>query len=163
MDATLVSFVSACTALVASVVGPVVTIAVSKRQINADVISANRQKWIETLRDTMAEIISLMVALRVVKQEWKGPWNRGRDAIAADRSLITKLERIILVSWKIRLLINPAEADQAELVRRIEACFNRLEVDDVDDEEATRADIEEITRLSQTILRAAWARVKTGT
>lgn len=50
MDPLLISLVSACTALVASVVGPFVTLAVAKRQFNATVLSANRQKWIETLR-----------------------------------------------------------------------------------------------------------------
>jgi hypothetical protein len=50
MDPLLISLVSACTALVASVAGPLVTLAVARRQFNANVLSANRQKWIEALR-----------------------------------------------------------------------------------------------------------------
>ena len=43
MDALLISLVSAATALVASIIGPVVTLSVAKRQFNATVLSANRQ------------------------------------------------------------------------------------------------------------------------
>jgi hypothetical protein len=78
MDSLLISLVSACTALVASVVGPVVTLAVAKRQFNANVLSANRQKWIETLRDMLAELISLLVSALVIKSGWKDKWDKGR-------------------------------------------------------------------------------------
>jgi len=53
MDAWLISVISACTALVASIVGPFVTLAVARRQFNATVLSANRQKWIEASRDLL--------------------------------------------------------------------------------------------------------------
>jgi len=71
MDPLLISLVSACTALVASIVGPLVTLTVAKRQINANVLSANRQKWIENLREALAELISLLVADVVVISIWK--------------------------------------------------------------------------------------------
>ena len=66
MDPVLISLISASTALVASVIGPFVTLTVAKRQFNATVLSANRQKWIETLRDLLAELISVLVAVFVV-------------------------------------------------------------------------------------------------
>jgi hypothetical protein len=162
MDMSWISLVSACTALVASIVGPAVTWNVTKRQINANVLSANRQKWIESMRETIAELVALMVAVGVVKQQWRGEWNRGRGVLAADPHLLPKLERMVLVNWKIRLLINPNEAEHIALVDRLDAALERLEHDDTD-EAATRADVEDITRLAQTILRHAWARVKSGT
>jgi len=162
MDTSVLSLVSACTALAASIIGPVVTLAVARRQINANVLSANRQKWIEALRETMAEMISLMVAVIVVKQNWKGEWRRGRGAIAADPTLLGKLERMILVNWKIRLLVNPNEPDHAALMQRLDEALARLEGEDID-EHATRGDVEAITAVSQAILRDAWRRVKAGT
>jgi hypothetical protein len=162
MDTTTLSLVSACTALVASVVGPVVTLAVARRQINANVLSANRQKWIESLRETMAEMISLMVAVIVVKQNWHGEWRRGRGAIAADPALLDKLERMILVGWKIRLLLHPSEPEQVALVRRLDEALTRLEAE-VTDEQGTREDVEALTTMAQHILREAWRRVKAGT
>jgi len=43
MDPVLIGVISACTALVASIIGPIVTLTVAKRQFNATVLSANRQ------------------------------------------------------------------------------------------------------------------------
>ena len=162
VDPLLVSLVSACTALVASIVGPIVTLAVARRQFSANVLSANRQKWIETLRDMLAELISLMVAVLVVKEGWRGKWDKGLGAIAADPTLLSKLERIVLVQWKIRLLINPTETDHQELYQAIETAFARIQADESADSDM-EADIQKITRLGQAILKREWERVKRGT
>jgi hypothetical protein len=162
MDPLLISLVSACTALVASIVGPIVTLAVARRQFSANVLSANRQKWIETLRDMLAELISLMVAVLVVKAGWKGKWDKGLGAIAADPTLLSKLERIVLVQWKVRLLLNPTEKDHQELYQAIEAAFARIQSEESADSDMD-ADIQKITRLGQAILKREWERVKRGT
>ena len=118
MDPALISLVSALTALVASVVGPFVTVRVAKRQITASVVSANRHKWISEVRDMVAEIIALMTAVVVIRSRWKGPWNRGLAVLEENPGLIDKIERITLVQWKIRLLLNPVEPRSIELHRR---------------------------------------------
>ncbi|HKE96125.1 MAG TPA: hypothetical protein VKB34_17585 [Povalibacter sp.] len=161
MDPLLVSLVSACTALVASVAGPIVTLSVARRQFSANVLSANRQKWIETLRDMLAELISLMVAVVVVKARRQGAWDRGQGAIAEDPKLLMKLERIVLVQWKIRLLLNPTEPDHQELYRAIEAAFIRIQSEESNDA-ATDADLQRMTELTQAILKREWQRVKRG-
>src|SRR6266704_5929798 len=43
MDPVLIGVISDCTALVASIIAPIVTLTVAKRQFNATVLSANRQ------------------------------------------------------------------------------------------------------------------------
>jgi hypothetical protein len=161
MDPVLISLVSACTALVAAIAGPIVTILVARRQFNANVLSANRQKWIDSLRDMLAELISLMVAILVVKAGWKGNWNKGMGALAADSSLLSKLERVVLVQWKVRLLINPNETDHLELYRAIELAFKRIQSEETHEAES-EADIENITRIAQKILKREWQRVKRG-
>lgn len=161
MDPLLLSLVSACTALVASIVGPLVTLAVAKRQFNATVLSANRQKWIETLRDMLAELISLLVAAVTIKAMGKIKWDRGLGPISSDPALLQKLERIVLVQWKIRLLTNPNEPDHLDLNQLIDRAFKRLQAEGTEDE-ATESDIENITRLGQAILKREWARVKRG-
>src|SRR6266516_1935530 len=162
MDPLLLSLVSACTALVASVVGPLVTLAVAKRQFNATVLSANRQKWIETLRDLLAELISMLVAVYVVKSGWKGKWDKGLSAVASEPALLPKLERVVLVQWKIRLLLNPTEADHLELSRTIDIAMERLQSEE-SCEADTKADVENITRAARAILKREWQRVKQGT
>ena len=56
------SLITATTALVASVMSPFVTLRVARRQFRANVISTNRQKWIDTFRDRLSELLSLMNA-----------------------------------------------------------------------------------------------------
>lgn len=161
MDPLFISLVSACTALVASIAGPLVTLSVARRQFNANVLSANRQKWIEAFRDLLAELISLLIAALVVKANWRDKWDQGRGVIAADPEMLAKLERIVLVQWKIRLLINPTEPDHQELYRTIETAFKRIRSEETRDAE-TEVDIETITRLAQAILKREWQRVKQG-
>ena len=162
MDALVISMISACTALVASIVGPFVTLAVARRQFNATVLSANRQKWIESSRDLLAELISLLVAALIIKERWKERWDGGRGALLAEPVLVEKLERIVLAQSKVRLLMNPVEADHQQLCRMIDDAFKRLQTEEALESD-TEADIESITRLAQSILKREWQRVKTGT
>jgi hypothetical protein len=162
MDSALLSLVSACTALVASIAGPFVTLIVAKRNFNATVLSANRQKWIETLRDMLAELISLLIAALVVKENWKDKWDRGRGALAAEPALLDKVQRMVLTQTKIRLLLNPNDADHQRLYHAIDAASNRLQSEEAQESE-TQADIETIAKLAQAILKREWQRVKHGT
>jgi hypothetical protein len=162
MDPVVISLVSACTALVASIAGPVVTLLVARRQIKANVLSANRQKWIEALREAIAELLSLLVAALVVKSQWKERWDSGRGALHEDRALLDKLQRMVLTQSKVRLLTNPTEPDHQKLVATIEAALLRLRAEGTDNA-ATEADILRITELAQSILKREWLRVKHGT
>jgi hypothetical protein len=162
MDHLILSIISACTALVASIVGPIVTLKVARRQFNANVLSTNRQKWIETLRDMVAELISLLVSALVIRSAWKSKWDKGRGPLREDAALLHKLERIVLAESKIRLLLNPTDVDHQQLYRAIETATKRLKAEESLDSD-TDADIETITSLSQVILRREWQRVKLGT
>ena len=72
MDPLILSLISACTALVASIAGPVVTLMVAKRQFSANVLSANRQKWIDALREALADIqLITRLAQKILKREWQ--------------------------------------------------------------------------------------------
>ena len=52
----MLSLITATTALVASIMSPFVTLSVARRQFRANVISTNRQRWIETFRDRLSEL-----------------------------------------------------------------------------------------------------------
>lgn len=162
MDPLVISAISALTALVASILGPIVTLKVSRRQFSANVLSANRQKWIETLRDMVAELISLLAAALVIKSAWQSKWDKGRGPLREDAPLLQKLERIVLAQSKIRLLLNPTEADHQKLYRAIDTAIKRLQAEESLDSD-TEADIEAITTLAQTVLKREWRRVKRGT
>ena len=162
MDSALLSLISACTALVASVAGPFVTLLVAKRNFNATVLSANRQKWIDALREALAELISLLIAALVVKAKWQDKWDHGRVPFIADPALLDKLQRIVLTQTKIRLLLNPGEGDHQRLYQAIDTALKRLQNEESPESE-TAADIEKITTLAQSILKREWLRVKKGT
>ena len=162
MDPLLLSLISACTALVASIAGPFVTLTVSRRQFSASVLSANRQKWIETLRDQLAEVISLIVAALIIKNRFKNHWDEGRGAFESDPALVEKLQRLVLAQSKIRLLMNPTEPDHQRLHQAIDVALRRLKSDATHESE-TEADVEAITALAQAILKREWHRVKSGT
>jgi hypothetical protein len=158
----VVSLVSASTALVASIIGPIVTLTVARRQYNAQVISASRQKWIETLRDTLAELIALIRAALVVKSKWEDKWDRGRGPLNADPAILKMFEHIVLSQSKVDLLINPTDSDHQLLHETIETAISRLRAEESLESE-TQSDIQSITRLGQAILRREWQRMKMGT
>lgn len=160
-SATLLSLVSACTALAASIVGPFVTLKVARRQFNATVLSGNRQKWIEALRDTLAELISLLATALVIKSKWKDKWEHGRGPLNAEPTLLDKFERIVLTQAKIQLLINPVDPDHQQLDRAVDDAARRLQSEDASDSE-TDEDIRTIVALGQAILKSEWQRVKKG-
>jgi hypothetical protein len=163
MEATpLLGLVSACTALVASIVGPVVTLAVARRQFNATVISSNRHKWIETLRDMLAELISLLATALVIKSKWKDNWREGHGPLDAEPALLDKFEHIILAQAKVQLLINPADADHQRLSEAIDDATRRLRSEESPNTD-TEADIRLIVEMGQSILKREWQRVKLGT
>jgi hypothetical protein len=159
---SVIGLVSASTALVASIIGPIVTLTVARRQYNATVISASRQKWIETLRDTLAELIALIRAALVVKSKWKDKWDRGRGPLNADPAMLEKFEHIVLSQSTIELLINPTDADHQLLCETIETAISRLSAEESLEAE-TQKDVQTITRLGQAILIREWKRVKIGT
>lgn len=162
MDPLVVSMVSAATALVASIVGPLVTLSVGRRQFAATVLSTNRQRWIEMLRESLADLASQLALVSVIKATWNAKWDKGIGPIAADPRRLETLQRLVLVQFRIRLLLNPIEADHQELYRAIEQAIERLR-EERSVEEETAADVERISTLGQTILKREWQRVKRGT
>ncbi len=51
MDQLTITFITASTALIAGIASPIVSISVARQQFKASVISNNRERWIEALRE----------------------------------------------------------------------------------------------------------------
>src|ERR1700693_605550 len=116
MDVLTITLVTATTALVSAVTGPAVSYVVARRQIRASVISSNRERWTEALRDSVAEYVALLLSASMVKQ------NIGQDPVKAvieDHALLEIVQRIILVKNKIMLMTNPGERRYAELCKEV--------------------------------------------
>jgi hypothetical protein len=159
MDVISITLVTACTALVSAVAGPMVSYAIAQRQIRANVISNNRERWAEALRDCLAEYVALLISASIVNEKL------GDDplkAVSANRDLLQIVERIILVKNKIMLMSNPNEASYAELCQVVEATYKALATEDPQAPTRIRSGAEAITRAGREVLRLEWVRVKRG-
>lgn len=147
--------VSAITALVAVVVGPVVTICVAKKHVNASVVSGNRQVWINRLRDELATLVAIVNCL---------PAAHANGSVNTDNAVEEYgvfVEKVQIV----KLLINPKETDHQELVKLIEASSEKI-IKSISDKQASAKDFEEssqrIVAQAQVVLKREWERVKSG-
>ena len=159
MDVITITFVTASTALVSAVTGPLVSYIVAARQIRASVISNNRERWTEALRDSVAEYVALLLSASMVKQTiGQNPLK----AVTEDHALLEIVERIILVKNKIMLMTNPNERRYMELCNVVEATYQSLIADDPQDLPKIHSASEAITRAAREVLKAEWIRVKRG-
>src|SRR6202790_842305 len=123
MDVITITFVTASTALISAVTGPLVSYIVARRQIRASVISSNRERWTEALRDSVAEYVSLLLSASMVKQ------TIGQDplkAVTEDHVLLQTVGRIILVKNKILLMTNPSDGRYTKLCELVETTYQDL-------------------------------------
>lgn len=161
MTANVVSFISACTALVATIIGPYVAVKTARSQIKANVISSNRARWIESLRDLVALAISHWTGVMYLRANLD---NWDAITIARNAPLLNRVEGGLLTNSKIRLMLNPNELECQRLMKALDmivSCLRSAE-DQAAVESQVRSHLEEIVRLSQSILKAEWIRVKLG-
>jgi hypothetical protein len=161
IDPTLVSLISAATALVASIAGPAATLYIGRAQFRAAVLSANRQKWIDSFRDTVAAFcsqVAVAVQMRdvIIKE--------GRLTLTGDSVMLREFEQLIFTFTKIRLMINPAEEHHGKLLDAMQALLVdiRSAPPSVDMSEAAELAVGRIVAMSQAMVRQEWLRVKRG-
>ena len=82
-----------------------------------------------------------------------GRHNKVARSFATPRTLVDKLERMVLVRWKIRLMLNLNEAVHQGLGQLIGSAVRRLWDEPQDD-----SDIENISRQAKGILEREWER-----
>lgn len=147
--------VSAVTALVAVVIGPLVSIFVAKSQIQASVVSANRQSWINRLRDELATLICIVHHL---------PSAHANESLSTNEA-VAEYGKFVQKFQVIKLLINPKEADHQELVRLIESADKKI-IESINNKQASTSEFEaagqRIVAQSQLVLKREWERVKRG-
>ena len=145
--------ISAATALVAVIVGPLVSIYVVRRQIHASVVLASRQKWIDNLRDQLTELIAGILFLGL---------HRNLDHID-EKDFVERLQKLILVETKVNLLLNPNEKDHQALSQTIRQAIEKIFAGS---EKEKRVGVkglsDSIVIQSRTILKREWQRVKSG-
>ncbi|WP_428945485.1 hypothetical protein ACQK5W_05335 [Pantoea sp. FN060301] len=142
---------------------------IAAKNLNAQVLSGNRQQWINSLRDTSAEYLAAVHQLRksrtiarhcahISKKSNGDFFIEHRDAIEA----MTSDARIVdNLTFKIRLLINPSESEGAritELLKGINDCTGSFQ--EKPDRIKITAYGEELVLVMQKYLKQEWDRVK---
>ena len=148
MATNLTILAAIATALAAVIIGPFVTLRVAKQQIRAQTISANRHAWINSLRDELAAFLSLITSLAFPIMDA----NRFRQAA----------EELILVHSKIKLRLNPKEQDHVQMNDLLNRAYESAISSDDKERRTVHTKRDEITALSQVILKREWERVKAG-
>src|SRR5258708_18484973 len=107
MDALTIAFVTACSALVSAAVGPVVSIVVASKQIRASLVSGNRERWIEALRDSVAEYVAIALSAAMLREALR---KDAFQAIRDDPQLARLAELLAPARDNIALMLNPPQA-----------------------------------------------------
>ena len=145
----LASIIAAATALIAVIVGPIITFRASRNQM----LGPMRQAWINGLRDTVAEYTAhTCIARWHVLPSANDPSDVQRALELEDRN---RFQLAYQLKEKIALLINPKETDHQELVRLVESAYTAY-VNGTDTKIALRA----IREHTQMILKREWDVVK---
>lgn len=123
---------------------------VAKLQSRANVVSASRQRWIDALRDDIAEFLT-------TDAEHKGFDVRPSFDPKANLDSIRQKDRLLarqmLLLKRIRLRLNPIEADHIELVVRMNKLVMTPQLE-------SGKPAENVVELAQKIFKDEWERVK---
>jgi hypothetical protein len=127
---------------------------VGRQQFKANVISNNRQMWINTLRDTISEYQSCVSSISILIG------NKNFHQVIDSNEFREGVARLEFLRSKIQLLINPNEADHVKLVEIIYVPITGCRTEeDLNRMTATR---EQLPKIVQKILKREWERVKKG-
>ena len=145
---------AAATALVAVIVGPLVSIYVSRRQIRASVVSVNRQKWIENLRLQLSETITGLTFLGA---------HRGTLNLLDEREFVERFQKLVQAAVNVGLLLNPNDPVHKALGDNIkQGVDSLLSSDRAQIQARTKEMADAIFKDAQAILKREWQRVKSG-
>ena len=156
-----ITLVFASNAMIASIAGAFDNTRIAKIEFKANVLSVNRQKWIETMRDLVASLNAQLLTTAAIRHTVEEPTG---TVIARDPGLFRRVENLLRTVSKIELMLNPREKAHQQLAVLVKAGVEQLRSPspDGDIEERTDAISRDIIQASQAILKREWVRVKRG-
>ena len=151
----------ACNAMIASIASAFVTTRVAKTEFNARVLSANRQKWVETMRDLVSSLNSQLLVAAAVRRVVEEP---SGVVIARDPELLRRVENLLRTMFKIELMLNRFEPDHQKLDVLMKEAVDQLRSPspEVGIEDRIEVISRDIIEVSQEFLKREWGRVKRG-
>ena len=155
-----VEVMSLVVAGMAVVVGPVISWKIAKAHIASQVVSANRQEWINTIRNIVAGF--LRDSRSVIPVYMANTYSMEKTFEVFDR--------MVLATEQIELMLNPKENDHAEMIRLMRSALElvRGALSEISQGQPTSNDKERMTAitaimpLAQGIFKSEWNRIKSG-
>jgi hypothetical protein len=144
--------VPAITTIAGATIGAAISYLVGRQQFNANVVSANRQAWINTLRDAVSEYQSCVSGMTVFLTAGQIHSSEFRE----------RLDRLLFLDSKIKLLINPDEANHQKLVEIVSSLRSISQESTGEELKRMLSLQDELTVITQKILKSEWERVKKG-
>jgi hypothetical protein len=150
---TEIAILSLIVALLSVVLSPLVSLAIARRSnahafrvAKKNLVSPMRQKWIDSVRDPVAELSSQLWYYYIA----------GADHHPKGPEIISKIH---FLERRLRLLLNPAEEDHKRLSGLFQKAIASVEFKRASEQEMAKLDAE-ITECAQRILKTEWKRVK---
>jgi DNA repair exonuclease SbcCD ATPase subunit len=122
---------------------------IAARQSRASVVSASRQRWIDAIRDDVAEFLSLEDAYKTL-QARLDPAAEKPETVMADEEALTR--RRVLLRKRIELRLNPAKEHHQALLHALDMLMSAKAADPV-----RELDVRDKTKA---LLKQEWERVK---
>ncbi|TVT50991.1 MAG: hypothetical protein FHP94_01395 [Denitromonas halophila] len=142
-------FLTVVVALVAVFLGPTLAARAARRQI----VAPMRQIWINTVRDSVAELLSTVYSITIGNDSGSILYEGVED---------NELHRKLLyLEQKLVLMLNPNEELHQTLIESVDQ-LGRIAYSGPDDADDVGALMGDIRRTTQNILKAEWVRVKEG-
>jgi hypothetical protein len=156
-----ITLIFACNAMIASIAAAFVNTRAATTEFRANVLSVNRQKWIETMRDLVASLHSQLIAAAAVRQLVGEPTG---VVIAQDRELLGRVEKLLRTMSMIELMLSPLERDHQTLNALMKEAADQLRSASPDRgiEDRIEGISHNMIRVTQGILKREWGRVKRG-
>jgi hypothetical protein len=117
------------------------------RSSRATVVSSNRQRWIDAIRDDVADFIACRAQLHVLGRAGSFQQSVQDALLTEERGIRTKL---VMLRARVEMRLNPEEQEHKKL----------LELMDTYDQNATTAADLELRKMAQGIFKAEWSRLK---
>lgn len=127
--------------------GIITTVYALKATTKTEVLSNNRQAWINTLRDELSNYISAVMGIWSIHQMQPEQWDTDRYYAAVKDARRLRA--------KIFLLLNPTECTSKLLMEQIDQSFEKAM-----SKSCAMEACDKIVATSQVILKTEWERVK---
>ena len=155
----LTAVISSLAAIIGVVIGSIVSFFIARQQFRATVLSANRQQWINTLRDCIADF-QTKAKIAVVEADLA---EHDETSFAAnEKNHDEAMKTMRFLANKVALLLNPNEADHSELISLLKRLEDHCINGDPSDRKTEGELQDSITSTGQRILKREWERVKRG-